>query len=591
MEKNNLMASNRKDKTMSIVMIVSIFVFISLSTYLFNRNKLSGDTTQCIIISALESLFTFTLLFMFTLDAFITIFWVFLIGLVLLFAIGIGLFYYQKELDTDWDLQIETILNTLTLYFMTLMPLLYFLIVFRFQPLFLQWTYSIAFTIVFFIIGMTVKSLALKVYEFFSGRFSSFISPRFVVVWSIIGLILFSLIFFQLPTTAVKRELNVADHLGYLQYDGFPSVLENNLKQETLLTFTTDFYQSNPDKTMVDYHFDGTFLYLYNDKNTLHVFTVATGTLRYQRTLSPTDANLSRTKTANHFHVVDGDVLLFTDNKIFRVTDQNIHEINAVPIENPNLVYVDDMPHVFYRQGDVYHIAAYEAGSLNIIETIAPQTLGYQSMRVITGQLFYSDDDHYYLFDDTDRIFTRQFGIPHYIASEQAMIHLTNGHIQPALTRGTLYIKETANGETMSKSMTYAFNVHGLVIGESLFLTGIITRDMDRIEVLSSELEYTAIHKPYPAQPLFRMNQPGTSRIINHKQHDNGIDYLQFDYGAGETMFRLQSVHLTPVATPLPHYAHYGLGILIPMIGAWFIPISNYRQHITIIDFMKNTRR
>lgn len=563
---------------------LSPFLFFLIATYLFNRNKLDESHSKIIVISCLEALFAYLLTLIIVYEGFFNAFWLFVLLFLFTLIVGIILFYQQQALDQDWDLQIETIKNTLTLYFMTFVPFMVALSIFRYYTLFMQLLFSLLLTIVIFIIGWLVKRIMASSYNRLFYKIANAQVMFYIGVWIVFGFFLLVWILFGFPKATLSKPLNLSDNIGYLTFDGFDSTMQNNVKPHTIFKLSTDNlpYSNDP---FIDYITDDDYLYLLRSDGRMYIVSLSSGRVRYNRQIINQETIL-RPKSAEAFFKSDDNIYLLTALGLHHITPTS-HTLIDDTILSGNTDLIKSKPDVLLLHKDEhlnYTLLKIENHSTEMVASF--DTLDESlCLVVISNHIFIDDTSHYQLWDDATIRFEIKAGIPSYLASEQTMVYVDSQLDATSMVQGTLYTALDNDEQTTTKNLPHIFNRHSVVVGNMIYFIPEFDKDLGRVEAMDNLIEFAAIHRHHAAERLWFLNAFDDSYVVSYKQQDNRLLYLQIDHKDEQALLSLIALTNEDLALPLPFYSHYGLGIFVPIIIAMFIPISNYREHITILDF------
>lgn len=148
----------------TIIWIVPFFIFL-LSTYFFNNKRPDRDSVNIKLWTLLDTiiLYSFTMIFvsqMLVKPIFINVI------LVLVFLIsGILRFWNDKVRSNDFDLELETIKNSLTFYLTTFIPFLIFIFILKDITVWIQFPLSICIAFIVFYVSLHIKKHIVKIID------------------------------------------------------------------------------------------------------------------------------------------------------------------------------------------------------------------------------------------------------------------------------------------------------------------------------------------------------------------------------------------------------------------------------------------
>ncbi len=199
---------------MAILFLVGHFVlFLALSLY-FNIKRLDKELGFKIVISLLEALTTYLIVASIFFYEFIGVLWIYIIHVVMIMPGAIAVAYFAREINENWDWVLENIKNNVLIFLKFLLPFYVFMTVFQNQSIVIQLIYSIALTLVIFVLAYWIrKKVGDKVSFFILNVKNS--TNALLAVWISVGLVCAYLLFFFHPQGAVAVALNLADHHSY----------------------------------------------------------------------------------------------------------------------------------------------------------------------------------------------------------------------------------------------------------------------------------------------------------------------------------------------------------------------------------------
>ncbi len=565
------------------------FLFFLIVSYAFNKSKLDTSRSELILLSLSEGLIAYLIAVLITYEGFFNVFWTYALVLLLMMVIA-GLFlYYLKSMDKEWDLQIETIKNTLVLYFMTFVPFMVSLTIFRFQPLGLQIFYATLLSLLIFVLGWLIKEWIKDRYSLIFHKISNAQIFFYVGVWVVIGIFIAAWILLSFPKATLSKPLNLSDNIGYLIFDGFDTTMQNSIRSETIFKLNSDNLPvSHHD--FVDYITDDEYLYLLRKDGKLYVISLNTGRVRYDRQITNEERSLNP-KTAQVFFEVNGEIYLLHDH-LYEISPTRHNLIDDdISRNNTQLIYKEDGLRLLHNEADnIYTLLSIDNNSLTT-ETQIDHLAEDESLTIISNHIFITDGVHYTLLNDDSVRFDVERGIPHYFADDNKMLYVESSYDPLSMIRGTQYKVMDIDEDSLIKDSFRQFNRHGLLIDEDLYLVPELSRPLGRVEVANADLTFKGIHQHHETERIWFLNTFNKSYVVTYRIDHDKVNYLQVDQREGASVLSLNTLEVKDLTMPLPFYSHYGLGIFVPIIIAILTPISNYRKYITVIDFKSVTER
>ena len=565
--------------TVFVVPLV-FFVFVS---YFFNRNKLDEPLSSMLVISFFEGLFAYLLTLIIAFEGFFNSF-IWLIVLLLSFLLcGLVVFHLHKSLDQHWDLQVETIKNSMTVYFMTIAPFMVGLAIFRFFPVGRQLIFATLFTAGIFLLSSLVKAFITPLYQSLFEKLSRESIKVYIGLWMLALLLVFSWIFISVPYDTLSRPINLSDNTGYLNIGGFDSTMQNSLySNEEIQVSLSELPYSEYE--MVDYIHDGDYLYLIREDGRLFVIDTDHGIIRYNTVLTNQSVS-DKFKKGETFFTAEDSVYALLEDGIYRVSTSSSETVESGSFEDATLLNTPEGWRILKEEsGGTYLLLSVEDGIPETQRTFDDLSSD-QSLIVISGDIFINDGSYYEKMDDPSMRFETRQGIPSFFADNDTMLFVETGYTPEASVYGSRYLTLDADGNEKIVSFNRRFNRHGLFSGGTLYLLPETNEPLGRIEAMKEPIDFEGIHRHYESKRFWSPDGFKDSYIVAYKDEGNQLKYLQIDHKDDEALLTLTSVENKDLAMPLPFYSHYGLGIFFPIFLAMFLPISNYREHITIIDF------
>lgn len=505
--------------------------------------------------------------------------------IVIILLSGLIVTHYTIENNDHLDLQIETVKNNIILFLTTILPLYVFISIFRFQPIYLQILLSLLLTAFVFILSIFVRKLFDKLIKRISLLLTGFSPAKLIYLWLVLMIIIVSSIFIDLPTNSIRSALNLSDNVRYGTYDGFPIDLKNRFKAKNINQIEFNFFL---DSEITDYYYDNNYLYLYTDNTTLIIYDLLNNKILYNSRLNHNTQISETNELINKFTFYDNQLILLGYDGLYKITPSGANKISNFNSSNTYKFYIDDILYFLHKKGKQNEIYLLNNEQLILIDEI---NLGeYNDIVVITEQLFYKDDEYYYIYDNPLIKFKIEKGFPIYDKKNKTIYISLNNSYPLYDYEDTFYYKITSDGEKQIFA-TYSFhNSKGIIIGDYIFFTEKSKNKLNRIEIMNLDLKFDSIHKHLKLQPFWYTNHYNYVYIANYQEKDNKLEYLHVLINKKHTLIRIIQLEEKDLGLNLPFYSHYGIGIFIIIAIALFIPITNYNKHVVTLGFLKKRR-
>lgn len=570
------------------IFTISPIILLLFSSYLFNRKKLKQSLSYTIMISTFEAILSYFIVYLIFFEGFFSAVYQLFIFVILLAIIAYVLFFVERDLDSDLDLQVETIKNNLVLFFITVAPFYLFLTVFRFQGVFLQILYS-------FLVALVI----LFVYFFFRKRIDQLMESLVYFVFDTTeraltifgGGLLFIFVFalmFNVSTNDIKQQLNLTDNVSYLSFNDLPQNLDNNFKHKTKFKITLD---QGIDAEFADYYVYEGMLYLYSEFNTLYTIDIESESIIHRQFLSGIywSNPIKDEEIKQLFFEQDNQLYLLTPSTLYQVSPESYTMINLIDMENLSVFYDNDQPHLLgLTDTGIYQIHRIVNNEVVLVESVdLASSEMYDELVVIDDTLFYQNEDIYTEYYDDEYSFAR---------ISESSIYDAENHIMYATFYDEIEVKTIYY---QSKSVTsieeYELSKMGNLIGFSfdglIYFVEPPEEGIGRVEIMNKDFDFQGIHNHLDYQKFWMGNQFTNSRIINYAKIDDELTYLQLDTKFDESLLTFHVIEERPTGIDAPFYSHHGLWMMFPIVLALFIPLSDYRKHITFIGFSESVKK
>lgn len=565
-----------------ILALVPLFFFIGTS-FFYNHKKLHVTKSYFVMVSLFEAVISYLITYLLFLEGFFTHFYQYLLYFLFIFILSYVLFLFEKDLDSDMDLQIETIKNNLITFFITLAPFYLFLTIFRFQPTALQILFSGLVSIGVFSIYMVLRNQFNAVAEKITMFIGDATANIFLLIWGLVVGFVLLITLFDFPVHIVRQELHLSDNVSYFSFDGFPTDLDNNFQLTESFQVAID---QELGESLVDYYIQDSYLYVYANTDSLYTINIDTGDILYSNhKLGPVsdDGSMSFNQITNLFFKVEGDLYLLSRSGLYVISPSSYQKISLYKATDTKLFYNDDFPYLLRTKGsglyDVYEISNQEV--LFKEEIDASIQSDFTSLSVISERLFKTTDTTYTDYYNTQYSYKRINSSPIYDAKN----HILYSTYFNEGDNDTTYYQGLPSGQTNEFTLSKLHNRYGLVANGFAFYTEEPDKSFGRIEIMNQDFTFQGIINHRTHTNFWVGNQYYTSYIVNYLNMDDKLTYLHTDQNSKETLLTLYTIEEVPDLTPLPFYSYFGLYHFLPILVFLFIPLSNFRTEITFIGF------
>ena len=555
-------------------------LLLILSSYYFNNKKLSDTKSEIVFISILEGTLSYFVIVILFLQGFLSVFFLFVITLVLMFTFAYFVFFKDEYNDDDWDLQIETVKNNLVLFTIIVLPLYVFLTIFRYLEPYYQIPLAVLLTASIFYLSILARKLLDPLYNKISFIVSMMGNIKYFYLWVIIGVVFSSAILFQFPKNTVSESLNLSNNVKYLAFDGFPTNIQNNFHQEEVSQVDSEYLFSSK---ITDYYYDSTHLYIYTSSNLLLIYNLTTKEIVFEEKFDSSNTTInsfSEDELYNRFIYFDNQLFLQGIHYTYLLTPSAATEISDVSSNSSRYYMLDDELYFLKKTSDtIFETYKYSAGAITLNETIDLGTTTYDNLLVISQNYFYEENNKYILHEDPTITFNIEEGFPIYDQDNHIMYY------NSIFIDETIYSKVASGEETDSFTLYKSHNLNGIVIDDYIFFTSDLETSKNRIEIMNNRFEIEAIYNHQELQPFWISNEIHESYIGNYQEKDNNIEFVQIDQNDKHTVITVYQLIEKEVYIAFPFYSFYGIGIFVSITIAFFIPLSNYRESITYSSF------
>ncbi len=572
----------------NIFTLLPLLLFFA-SSYYFNCKKMNTWRINILKTSILEAIFSYSIAYLLFFEGFISMF-LWLILIFLLTIICFIIFFKERNYIKNFWLLTETTKNNLVLFTLTILPIYVFLTIFRFQELYLQVILAILITAAIFCLSVLSKKISSPIFENIVIYIDETHALKYVYLWILIFVIVFSNFFIDLPINKVKENLNLSNNVSYLNFDGYPTNINNNFDAKKIIQIDSQY---NIDSEVTDYYYDQTHLYLYTKKGDLIVYDISKEEVIYDVNLGDSgnsdDYGLYNSEITNMFTFYDDHLILLSKNGTYLVTPRNAKNISYMTSYDSGKFYQNSELYYLYKRGlKEFEIYKFNDGKLALTERIDLTTTEYDNLLIISQNYFHEENNQYVLHEKPSISFKKELGFPVYDENRKIMYYIQT--IEHTASRSTTYLKINADGETSKIRLAKKHNPKAIIIDDYIYFTKDNLeedRNIGRVEIMNSNFEFDAIYNHLKLQPFWYKYQFNKSYIANYNEKGNLLEFLQVDQSNKRIVFTMQQLQDKEVELKLPFYTHYGIGIFIPIIIAFFIPITNYRKGNTFVDYEK----
>lgn len=574
---------------------ISPIIFFLVFAYLFNKNKLEESNSYIMLISIFEAVLGYLIVYFIFFAGFFSALYQYVLVIFLIAIVAYILFFIERDLDTDIDLQSESVKNILILFFITIGPFYLSLTVFRFHDILSQILYSSLVVIVIVCLYILLRKFVDPLLEVLKDTiFDTTERALAIIGGGIIFLIICALIF-NIPTSNIKQKLNLTDHKPYVTFTDFPVILENNFDHQTDFQFTLELEE---DTRFVDYFVYQDYLYLLSENRDLYTIDINSGEMIHTEFLREVaGSELANDETVRQFFFVQDDTLyLLAKYGLYQLSPENYTTLDTTDLINVGLIkYNNEIK--FLRQVDtaIYQIYTVDNNQLSLEETInLTEPGGYDELVIIGETLFYQNDTTLTEYYQSQHSFLR---------INSSMIYDDVNHIMYAtvyddIERETVYYQSINGTDYEELRLSKKHNMIGFSHeGNTYYLRasergfGVIEGPFERIEIMDEDFTFQAVHYFLDYEKFWIGHDYTKTSIVNYVTIDERLTYLQIDQNTQESLVSFHIIEEEETGLNAPFYAHHSLWMIFLTIIALFIPITNYREHITVIGFQEVFRR
>lgn len=570
-------------------------VFLVLCSYMFNRKKLSESRTFLLGLSLFEGLVSYFFIYLLFLEGhipYISLFFIFVFVLALITYIAS---LFQKELDNEIDLQIETIKNTLIVFFLTLSPLYLSLTIFRFQPVVLQVLYSVLVVFLLVLLKFVTSRKMETFKDSFKSQFTRNPKKSLILLGTSLGLLILFIAFFNIPLQGIKQRLNLSNPVSYLANDGLPTDMANNFKH------TTPFKEKANEITSLyiqDAYFHDDTMYL-QIQDKMYSLDAKSGDIMYSQDGFNSNPAI-KSKSVKHQFFTQNDRLYFlSNNDLYELSREEFVLIHQFDATETQIYEVDHQPHFLVKEENLtYRIHQMENNQIKLLTTI-DFTVGDNSefFKIIDQSLFYLQGDVYidYHHEDTSipgsitrPIYDGEHHLLYYTFYDEDNYETFYTQVQDDQTSKELKRQRlqnlygfTSNGYVFYYPVLNASNEQSLYYG----------KEFHHIDIMDHTFKFQAVQQLADYKTFFFSNTYTEKDILSYQTTDKGFGYLQIDKNSDTTLLTYHLVEEKETGLDASFYSHHALWMFIPTLLAFFFPLTNYREHITFLGYQENINK
>ena len=253
---------------MDYLFLILPFILFLVTSFLLNRKKAKDNKLYLYLVSTLEAIISYLFVAAFFLQGFFPRFLYLSISILGLMFLTLIFFYLNREGEDQWDTQIETIKNNILIFFKSLLPFYFLMIIFRFAHPILQISLSLIITIAMHILAVVLRQLWKEPVKVFFRNLSLSSPVKSLWLWITILFVIIFNILFELPTQTIKSAFNLNDRVSYWSFDGLPTDIQNNYQSNKIGQWKIEDDLSG---AIVDYYETSTHLFIITDKDDIRV--------------------------------------------------------------------------------------------------------------------------------------------------------------------------------------------------------------------------------------------------------------------------------------------------------------------------------
>jgi len=549
-----------------------------------NKKKRVEHQFRIVFVSLLEALITFIIVSgvflerMFEKPIIISLFIVSIIILIALLTWHHKDIYENADIELDLDIQFETIKNNIILFLITIFPFYLFLTIFRFQSIWIQFGLSLFITMIIFGLHSLISESFISIFENVKTKFSISGPIKWVILFAIALFSILSILLFNLPDEQLGMHLNLSSQQNYLEYRGIPAVLESNQKleqKETIEVIEESYFNHAYDYQIID-----NLIYLYSASNVLLVYDMISGEKVFTYTFSNVEeeqihALHAQSDAQNHFTVYGDTLLISTYDGVYEAVGITLNKISDANGPHHKFFRMNEQLYMIEPGETDYSIYHYDQEL--ILYEILPNdaNTGYL---IISDMLFILENNMLKSYENPLIFFPYEEGKPIYNHELSLMLYVVQEY-------KTTYRLMNSSGIVGEYEIKKKIGDQGITYNNDFALVKLYVRGQYEMLFINDDFGISGLVNVPSIMTFWASNVTRNSYIINVKETIEGIELLQAGFGDGVNYYRRYVITEAPVAIILPFYSNFSVWAFLPILIALFIPLTNYRKSILVIDF------
>lgn len=571
---------------MFVFYVLPLLVMLTYSC-LTNLNNKSFILKEAILHIGFQTLISYFFVYLFFLQGFISRLYVVLILIALILILGLLYFVVNddEQFFIDKVERLEAIKNHILFFLITVLPLYFFLSIFKYLPGILQILTSVVLTVVFFLIALLFRKKFIKVFEAFFENISLMGPMKFIVPWIIILVFMIVGLFVRVPLTSIEKTFNLNNKSGYFVFDNIPADVKTNYEQEWLssLKFAQD---SRPDVN--DFLFKDGVVYLYGDSKIELISTIDSS--RLSSFSLPYVENIEDTMFNQRFFVVDNLVFFLYMNSLYIIDNNALNLVYSFSTEYLEIIVGENNELYILHQVNSSNFDLYVVDNIGVEleKTINPIALGYEGLAVVSQTLFFYNQNTYYLYGDEDLFFANVDGTIVYDRESRTIFYYDISGLYQVFNdkkdkiiepfRNSLIELHAHEGQLFIMDLNYGFGDWAIVDGS-------------RIIVYEIESGNFFLYNHQSFKRIVKSNDYHAKSVLKYRFSENGMSFIQVETNVGESNLVLYFLEEKKIDIQLPFYSHYGILTLIWIFVGVFVPITDNSKFLVYLDFKSMTNK
>jgi|GEM_PF-3290565 len=568
--------------------IIPLIFIVGAALHLNYRNK-KATSNEFYILTVYNVLLASLFIIILFLSGFLTTFLQFSIIFVLVLALMTGIRILEKFEIGNWDLQLENIKNIIIFFGKTVFTFYVFMVILRFMNPFLQIPLAIIITAFIYFISLKIQkrlpsSQSIKITLTLPGNMRNFVIFIFgllMVYWT-----------FNLPMTKIGNFLNTTNGIAYMEFDGIPTDTNNDFFAEEVVQLDIEFHINSD---VLDYAYDEDYVYIFTRQDggfKLMVLDIETGDEvfsdyhAFDSQYLSTVADLDTVGDYKFFYNSGDDILFLGINGLYTVEGDQVTLVEHLTVFDSKIYYEDSKTRFLVNTDwRTYEIHEFNDGLNTVIDTIDINIEDYDHLTIISKTLFYTKDDVWYLYSNPSVSFD-EVGNGFFFDPETDTMYTSKPKDQTNLTRAShTFSKLEVDGSVQKIELYRTHNENGMIIGDKIVYTNLGDTEYYKVEFIDDDFEFYGYYKHHRIRSFFIMNELKKSYIVDYKNNDENLEYMQVDANSKHTLITIYRINEKEAPMHLAFYSHYGTLSLVWVIALIFIPITNNNKGITYVDF------